>query len=32
MTKRYARLVAGSCNFAAAASFAAKQKATYEDL
>ena len=32
MTKRYARLVAGSCNFAAAESFAAKQKATYEDL
>ncbi len=32
MAKRYARLVAGSRNFAAAASFAAKQKATYEDL
>lgn len=32
MAKRYARLVVGSRNFAAAASFAAKQKATYEDL
>ena len=32
MAKRYARLVAGSRNFAAAASFAAKQKATYDDL
>jgi hypothetical protein len=32
MALRYARLVAGSRNFAAAASFAAKQKATYDDL
>jgi len=32
MAKRYARLVTGSRNFAAAASFAAKQKTTYEDL
>jgi hypothetical protein len=32
MAKRYARLVAGSRNFAAAASFAAKQKAIYDDL
>lgn len=32
MAKRYARLVAGSRNFAAAASFAAKQKTTYDDL
>lgn len=32
MAKRYARLVAGCRDFAAAASFAAKQKATYEDL
>ncbi len=32
MAVRYARLVAGSRNFAAAASFAAKQKAIYEDL
>jgi hypothetical protein len=32
MALRYARLVAGSRNFAAAASFAAKQKAVYEDL
>jgi hypothetical protein len=32
MAKRYARLVAGSRNFAAAASFAAKQKAVYDDL
>ncbi len=32
MALRYARLVAGSRNFAAAASFAAKQKGTYEDL
>jgi hypothetical protein len=32
MAKRYARLVAGSRNFAAAASFTAKQIATYEDL
>lgn len=32
MAKRYARLVAGSRNFAAAASFAAKQKAMYDDL
>jgi hypothetical protein len=32
MALRYARLVAGSRSFAAAASFAAKQKATYDDL
>ena len=32
MTLRYARLVAGSRHFAAAASFAAKQKAAYDDL
>ena len=32
MALRYARLVAGSRNFAAAASFAAKQRATYDDL
>jgi hypothetical protein len=32
MALRYARLVAGSRNFAAAASFAAKQKSTYDDL
>jgi hypothetical protein len=32
MALRYARLVAGSRNFAAAASFAAKQKTAYEDL
>jgi hypothetical protein len=32
MAVRYARLVAGSRNFAAAASFAAKQRAIYEDL
>ena len=32
MAKRYARLVAGSRNFAAAASFAAKQRTTYDDL
>jgi len=32
MARRYARLVAGCRDFAAAASFAAKQKATYEDL
>ena len=32
MAVRYARLVAGSRNFAAAASFAAKQKTTYEEL
>jgi hypothetical protein len=32
MALRYARLVAGSRNFAAAASFAAKQKGTYDDL
>jgi hypothetical protein len=32
MALRYARLVAGSRNFAAAASFAAKQKTIYEDL
>lgn len=32
MAVRYARLVAGSRNFAAAASFAAKQKTIYEDL
>jgi len=32
MAVRYARLVAGSRNFAAAASFAAKQKGTYDDL
>jgi hypothetical protein len=32
MALRYARLVAGSRNFAAAASFAAKQKAIYEEL
>jgi hypothetical protein len=32
MAKRYARLVAGSRNFAAAASFVAKQKATYDEL
>jgi hypothetical protein len=32
MALRYARLVAGSRNFAAAASFAAKQKTAYDDL
>ena len=32
MALRYARLVAGSRNFAAAASFAAKQKTIYDDL
>jgi hypothetical protein len=32
MALRYARLVAGSRNFAAAASFAAKQRATYDEL
>jgi hypothetical protein len=32
MAQRYARLVSGSRNFAAAASFAAKQKAIYDDL
>ncbi|MFO1249098.1 MAG: hypothetical protein U1E93_13000 [Alphaproteobacteria bacterium] len=32
LATRYARLVAGSRNFAAAASFAAKQKTIYEDL
>jgi len=32
MALRYARLVAGSRHFAAAASFAAKQKAAYDDL
>ncbi|HEY0267393.1 MAG TPA: hypothetical protein VGC16_11610, partial [Rhizomicrobium sp.] len=32
MALRYARLVTGSRNFAAAASFAAKQKAVYDDL
>jgi hypothetical protein len=32
MALRYARLVAGSRNFAAAASFAAKQRSTYDDL
>jgi hypothetical protein len=32
MAKRYARLVAGSRNFAAAASFVAKQQATYDEL
>lgn len=32
MALRYARLVVGSRNFAAAASFAAKQKAAYEEL
>jgi hypothetical protein len=32
MALRYARLVAGSRNFAAAASFAAKQRATCDDL
>jgi hypothetical protein len=32
MALRYARLVAGSRNFAAAVSFAAKQKTIYEDL
>jgi hypothetical protein len=32
MALRYARLVAGSRTFAAAASFAAKQMATYDDL
>ncbi len=32
MALRYARLVAGSRNFAAAASFAAKQKTIYEEL
>jgi hypothetical protein len=32
MALRYARLVSGSRDFAAAASFAAKQKAIYEDL
>ena len=32
MAVRYARLVAGSRNFAAAASFAAKQRTIYEDL
>jgi hypothetical protein len=32
MALRYARLVSGSRNFAAAASFGAKQKAIYEDL
>jgi hypothetical protein len=32
MALRYARLVAGCRNFAAAASFAAKQKAIYEEL
>ena len=32
MALRYARLVAGSRNFAAAASFAAKQKDTYDEL
>jgi hypothetical protein len=32
MALRYARLVTGSRNFAAAASFAAKQHATYDDL
>ncbi len=32
MALRYARLVTGSRNFAAAASFAARQKAVYEDL
>jgi hypothetical protein len=32
MAVRYARLVAGSRNFAAAASFAAKQKTIYDDI
>jgi hypothetical protein len=32
MALRYARLVAGSRGFAAAASFAAKQKTAYDDL
>lgn len=32
MALRYARLVSGSRNFAAAASFAARQKAIYDDL
>ena len=32
MALRYARLVSGSRNFAAAASFAAKQKAIYDEL
>ncbi|HYJ34548.1 MAG TPA: hypothetical protein VEV64_00220, partial [Rhizomicrobium sp.] len=32
MALRYARLVAGSRHFAAAASFAAKQKTAYDDL
>jgi hypothetical protein len=32
MALRYARLVAGSRNFAAAASFAAKQKTTYDEI
>ena len=32
MALRYARLVSGSRTFAAAASFAAKQKRTYDDL
>jgi hypothetical protein len=32
MALRYARLVAGSRNFAAAASFAAKQKGAYDEL
>jgi hypothetical protein len=32
MALRYARLVAGSRNFAAAASFGAKQKDAYDDL
>ena len=32
MALRYARLVAGSRNFAAAASFAAKQKTAYEEM
>ncbi len=32
MALRYARLVVGSRNFAAAASFAAKQKTTYDEL
>ena len=32
MALRYARLVTGSRNFAAAASFAAKQRATYDDM
>jgi hypothetical protein len=32
LAMRYARLVVGSRNFAAAASFAAKQKTTYEEI